>query len=230
MTIVVTQQAVSSSASSSSYLKIVNAVLRRLRENEVTSVQDTAYSKLIGDFVNETKREVEDAYDWSGLYGYLTITTVPGTNEYTMSGTTNRTRIEDSYNVTQKSPMCMTTKEYVNLNNISAAQNDSPNYWVMSGQDDLTGERKVTLYPTPASVETIRFYAFNPQPDLALDADVMKCPLQPVIDGAWARAISERGEDGGRMADAQFGIYKSTLADYISVAAERDGGIAWEPV
>ena len=48
------------------YLSLVNSVLRRLRETEVSSVADNAYSKLIGDFVNDAKRQVEDAYNKGG--------------------------------------------------------------------------------------------------------------------------------------------------------------------
>ena len=43
------------------YLNLVNNVLRRLRETEVTSVQTTAYSKLIGDIVNDAKDLVENS-------------------------------------------------------------------------------------------------------------------------------------------------------------------------
>ena len=47
------------------YLDAINRVLRRLREDEVSSVTSTAYSKLIGDYVNDAVRLVEDAWDWS---------------------------------------------------------------------------------------------------------------------------------------------------------------------
>ena len=33
------------------YLQLVNSVLRRLREDEVTTVAQNSYSKLIGEFV-----------------------------------------------------------------------------------------------------------------------------------------------------------------------------------
>lgn len=37
------------------YLNLVNNVLRRLREDEVSSVADSTYSKLAGDFINDAK-------------------------------------------------------------------------------------------------------------------------------------------------------------------------------
>ena len=57
------------------YLNIVNNVLRRMREEEVSSIQENTYAKMVGDFVNDAKRTVEDAWDWSALRTTLTITT-----------------------------------------------------------------------------------------------------------------------------------------------------------
>ena len=41
------------------YLNLVNNVLRRLREDEVASVSNDTYSKMVGDFVNDAKQFVE---------------------------------------------------------------------------------------------------------------------------------------------------------------------------
>ena len=61
------------------YLETVNSVLLRLRENEVPSVSNNNYSKLIGEFVNDAKRIVEDSWDWHSLRTTFTITTVANT-------------------------------------------------------------------------------------------------------------------------------------------------------
>ena len=45
-------------------LQMVNRVLRRLREDEVSTVNETTYSKLIAEFVNDAIEEVATAYDW----------------------------------------------------------------------------------------------------------------------------------------------------------------------
>ena len=60
------------------YVQLVNSVLRRLRENEVSTVQSDNYSKLIGDLVNDAKDLVESAWDWSALRTTLAINTVSG--------------------------------------------------------------------------------------------------------------------------------------------------------
>jgi hypothetical protein len=50
------------------YLQLVNKVLTRLREDTVSTVSQNTYSALVGEFVNDAKRLVEDA--WTGLpYG-----------------------------------------------------------------------------------------------------------------------------------------------------------------
>ena len=41
------------------YLDIVNNVLRRLREDTVTTVTNDTYSTMVGDFVNDAKQIVK---------------------------------------------------------------------------------------------------------------------------------------------------------------------------
>ena len=45
------------------YLQAVNDVLVRLREEQVSTVTETSYSSLIGKFVNDAKRQIEDSYE-----------------------------------------------------------------------------------------------------------------------------------------------------------------------
>lgn len=66
-------------ASQRTYLQIVNAVLTNLRELNVTSVNASTYSQLIGEFVNIAKETVEDSWNWSVLETDITFTTVQGT-------------------------------------------------------------------------------------------------------------------------------------------------------
>ena len=57
------------------YLDLTNEVLVRLREPEASSVSDNAYVKLIARYINDSKRQVEDAYNWNALYETITVTT-----------------------------------------------------------------------------------------------------------------------------------------------------------
>ena len=85
------------------YVQLVNSVLRRLRETEVSSVSDNAYSKLIGEFVNDAKRQVEDAYAWNALSETLTAVTADGIFNYVLVGSGQRFRVIDVLNDTSNS-------------------------------------------------------------------------------------------------------------------------------
>jgi hypothetical protein len=56
------------------WLETVNNVQRRLRSEVTSSVTTTDYSTLLGQFVNDAKREVENRWLWSDF-----ITTESGT-------------------------------------------------------------------------------------------------------------------------------------------------------
>lgn len=64
------------------YLSLVNDVLIRLREAPVSTVNQTPYSTLIGALVNDAKREVEDAWQWSQLLDYLTFSCINSISSY----------------------------------------------------------------------------------------------------------------------------------------------------
>ena len=68
------------------YLELVNDVLTRLRETNVTTVSETSYSALVGKFVNDAKRQIEDSFNWNVLSTTVTITTVANTHAYSMTG------------------------------------------------------------------------------------------------------------------------------------------------
>jgi hypothetical protein len=62
---------------------------------------------------------------------------------------------------------------------------------------------------------------YIPQAELIGDADTLLAPKEPVVLGAFARALVERGEDGGLNSTEAFGLYKSSLADAIAIESSR---------
>ena len=82
------------------YLNLVNGVLRRLREDEVSNVSESTYSKMVGDYVNDAKDLVETAWDWSPLRNTLTITTSNGDNLYSLTGSRNEGKVLNFINDT----------------------------------------------------------------------------------------------------------------------------------
>ena len=70
------------------YLELVNDVLVRLREPTVTTVVLNSYSTLIGKFVNDAKRQIEDAFAWNVLGTTITVTTTASTASYATNAAT----------------------------------------------------------------------------------------------------------------------------------------------
>lgn len=215
------------------YLQLVNAVLTRLRESTVASVTESTYSSLIAALVNEAKREVEDAWNWSHLRTYVDITTVAGTDTYSVTGTNDRTRLLDAYNVTKKWMMGQYGANIpINSYNIFTTVSGSPSSFDIVGVDYADSSKlKVRLYPTPDAIETIRLYCIVPQDDLSTGTDVLRIPYSPVVQNAYLRAINERGEDNGRLSEIQEKLYMDTLTDAIALDASFfQEETVWHPI
>jgi len=203
------------------YLQIINAVLRRLRETEVTDVDETDYSKLIGEYVNSVKKEVESAWDWNALRTTLTLNTVASTFNYTLIGSGSRFRLSDVVNDTSNYMMQPRSAQWMNQRFLTVDQQlSTPSFYSFNGVDS-NQDSAVDLYPIPDGVYTLRFNVTIPQDDLVANTDTLLIPSEPVIQGTLARAISERGEDGGRLSNDQYLLYRSALADEIAIEAGR---------
>lgn len=203
------------------YIQLVNSVLRRLRETEVSSVQDNAYSKMIGEFVNDAKRQCEDAYNWNALSDTLTADTSSDIFNYVLVGSGQRFRIIDVIDDTSNNMLELQTTAQMNkLFLIQTAQKGAPKYYNFNGTDD-NGDTQVDLYPIPDGTYNLRFNIIKPQELLVADSDKLLIPYEPVIFGAVARALAERGEDGGIASGEQFAIFKASLNDAISLESGR---------
>jgi len=198
------------------YLELVNDVLVRLRENEVTSVNDTTYSKLISKFVNDGKRQVEDAYNWNALSETLTVSTTANLFNYVMTNAGIRFRIFDVLN--DSSNWFLENASTSDMNNWFLNQSPeygSPRYFNFNGVDS-NGDTQVDLYPIPNANYIINFNIIKPQAQLVLNSDQIKVPDEPVIFLAYAKALAERGEDGGLSSSEAYALYQTSLADHVA--------------
>lgn len=203
------------------YLDLVNNVLVRLREDEVGSVSENSYSKLIGKFVVDAQRQVEDAYDWNGLSQTLTMETVSGLFNGVLVGSGVRFRLIDVINDTNNWEMTYrTTKEMNDLFLNRPLDYGPPRYYNFNGVN-ADGDTQVDIYPVPDGVYTLRFNITQPQDPLTNASDTLKVPAEPVIFLAYAKAIAERGEDAGFSATQAYAMYKESLADHISIETNR---------
>lgn len=206
------------------YLDVVNNVLRRLREPTVISVNDTPYSSMIGVLVNDAKREVEDATEWNALSSTVTVSTVDGTYNYTLTGAGTRFRVIDVINDTtntlmQNAPTTWMTKQF-----LFTSDNDkgTPLYYNFNGVDS-SGDTQVDLFERPDGVYSIRFNLVIPQATLSTDTTRILVPDHLVAMLAYAKAIAERGEDGGNLASEAYTLYKLALANEVSIERNRYG-------
>jgi len=206
---------------SPTYLKLVNDVLIRLRENEVTSVSDNAYSKLIGKYVNDAKRMVEDSYNWNALSDTLSATTGADIFNYVLVGSGQRFRVIDVLNDTSDDYLTLkTTADMNRLFLLSTTEKGSPRYYNFNGTNS-NGDTQVDLYPIPDGVYNLRFNLIKPQLPLSANGDSLLVPSEPVILGAVARAIAERGEDGGIGSSEMYAMYTQSLGDAIALESGR---------
>ena len=205
------------------YIQLVNEVLARLRESEVSSVNDNAYSKMIGKFVNDSKRMVEDSYSWNALYDTLTAVTSADIFNYVLDGSGQRFRVVDVLNDTSDVEVRNASTRWMNQQFLlNPAQKGTPQYYNFNGTD-TNGDTQVDLFPIPNGVYNVRFNIILPQPLLVNNADVLKVPYEPVIFLAYAKALAERGEDGGLASSEAYGLYKTSLSDAIAIESGRYG-------
>jgi len=203
------------------YLQLVNSVLRRLREDEVDSVAQNSYSRLVGEFINDAKRSVEDAWDWSALRTTLTVTTQENVFNYNLTGSQDRIKVLDVLNDTSNwcmnyRPSTWMTKTYL----IDTPAIGSPQFYSWNGID-TNGDSAVDVYPSPDGVYDIRFNVVLRTADLVEGTERMFIPSSPVIQIATALGARERGETGGTSAAELFALADRTLSDAIALDAAK---------
>jgi hypothetical protein len=202
------------------YLDLVNDVLVRLREAEVQTVSQNAYSKLIGKFINDGKRQVEDAYNWNVLRDTISVNTTAGIFKYTLVGSGNRFKVFNVSNDTDDSEMELASTSYMNHLFLMSQQQASPTHYNFNGTDS-NFDTQVDIYPIPDAVYNIDFNIVKPQAELSDNATIMSVPAEPVIFYAYAKALAERGEDGGLQSGEAYQLYLQSLADHISIESSR---------
>jgi hypothetical protein len=205
------------------YLSLVNDVLVRLREPVVTTVSGTTYSALIGKYINDTKRQVADAYDWDAFNQAVTITTATGqVGEYALTNAGTRFKTMDVINTSryyQLTPLPHDQHDILYYTVPTPIQN-LPMYYTVQGVN-TDGDLKVKFWPVPDGVYNIRFSLIVPENDFTADADTTLLAKEPIVLGAYARALVERGEDGGLSSSEAYALFKSSMSDLIALELAR---------
>jgi len=215
------------------FRELINEVLIRLREDTVDAwtgdINDSsdvsAYQKVIGSLVNDAKSHVESRHDWTALRETFTIATVAGTMVYTLgdsnSGAGSNVRIFDVINQATGTHLSQVGNEWLNARSFPAANiaTGEPRHYALNGSTSVVTTRppdvNVDLYPVPTEAQNINFNLIKVQPAMTTSTEILTVPANPVVLGAWARAISERGEDGGTQSSLMAGESSEALKQAI---------------
>lgn len=206
------------------YLEIVNAVLKRLRESDVAAIEQTAYSRVVSAFVNDAKRLVEGAWDWSALRTDVQLATVDGTSTYSLTGYGADPEVLGVWNNTQNlkmrqmAPVWYKQQVYTQDTLLDGA----PSKYFLSGVDG-SGDAEITVYPEPDAVYDVRVWLSYYQAELTLGTDVLLVPSWPVILQAVAMLAEEKGETGGATSARYFEMADKALDDAIAYDAAKGG-------
>lgn len=203
------------------FLDLINNALRRLREDEVVSVTESEYAQMVGDFINDAKRIVEDSYQWEALREEFEFNTAATDDLYSLTDTGNRAKILSVYDKVQRCELDQKSLKDIRYYKLGATDTaGTPRYFAYKGLDANT-DTQICLYPVPEDSRTVNVLMVRPQENLTSATDVLKVPSAPVIHLAIALLARERGETGGTSTAEYFQIADKYLRDAISVEAAR---------
>ena len=205
-------------------LEVVNQILKRLREDEVTALTDSTQAQLLAEFVRDSVIILQDMHNWSMLKQTLTVTTAASDYDYVITGAGKKFKIVNVWN--QEEEMFLRERNTHNLQLLLNLSNPTTEFPSSYGFDvhDSAGDPTVLLYPIPDGVYNIDFNLIVPQSrDDLTESTEIKIPSSPVIYLAWSMAISERGEDAGAMSSKVEQQAFHMAADAIAQDFERTG-------
>jgi hypothetical protein len=176
---------------------------------------------MVGDFINDAKKMVEEASDWSALRDTIVISTTASDNSYSLTGGSDNVKVMSVLNDTENCFMGYQTKDWFNeqLYLVDAAEG-APRYYTYNGLDS-SGDTEVLVGPTPDAVYSLRFDVVKRQADLSSNTDTLLVPAMPVVHLAVALLARERGETGGTSVAEYFQIADKFLSDAIAIDAAK---------
>ena len=212
------------------YRDIINEVLRRLREDQMTDWSGnlssangpTDYHKMVGDFVNDAKYEVEHYWDWQVLRVTSAISTSDGVMSYSLLGAGRDFKVLDVIDTSTGTILNQMSSADINTRvfptaNIAIGE---PSSYGFNGIDDNL-DMVVDVWPLPNDTRRINFNVVKPQDKLQLAETHCYVNEQAVILGAYMRALAERGEDGGTQVSVAAGEYVNILSRAVQIDAGK---------
>jgi len=207
----------------STYLQLVNTLLKRMREDQVTSVSDNDYSLLMGEFINLAKDELESRHLWARLRLTTRILTTAGTFAYELNDMGDNFQIEFVWNDTEDYELHYRPYERMSMwlnQNDADDKRAKPAYYDLNGYVNTVGgpdDPVINLFPIPDGAYYINIDAVVAQAGLSADTDELIIPERPVIEQAMVHALEERGEDDGDRYVRQVQRSEETAIRYITL-------------
>jgi hypothetical protein len=204
------------------YLELVNAVLTRLREDQVLTVDgsDDVVVNIVKNLVNDAKKTCESAHTWSALAKEWTVSTSTDSDAVVIPDSSETVVLEDVFTA-DGVEVSTVDKTYLRKRALQSSGNGTPRYYIVDGKE-VNGDTRLRVWPTPSSAETLHVYGYQTTPDLVQDSDRLYIPSKPVIYLAQALASRERGEDGSLQASELLALAKQYMSDAIAVDATNN--------
>lgn len=226
-------------------LQLVNRVLRKLREDTVTTLTSSAYAQLVAEFVADAHREVVEAHDWAVMDKGVVITVTAGVTQYSLStGSSDLyagwTGVSDKAQLRylKDMPIAYVYDSYAKiaagdpLNELAQAEYGVVQDSLLTSLGTQTRPSVFALLPTSTGIQlsldappdaTYYIYLRFHDPEVEIDVDTdsartLLAPQAPVLAGAIYYALNERGEEMGEPG----GVAERRYINAIGTAIETD--------
>lgn len=217
--------------------QLLNRVLRNLRESEIDAALpalNTDYTKLLLNFLNTIKEEVEDAHNWRALRTTSTVTisasassaAITWANERSrlvrVQNTNNGGEVPLAFDITDSAnpaPLIeVDLAEYIYRQTLDPTEDTTSDVSYFCLDNGAGDTMTLRVWPIPTSQRTIQLTLVVPQ-DRFEDDDVdavISIPATPLEMGVSWYAMEERGEELGINALFSEQRYENVLTAHIS--------------
>lgn len=232
-------------------LELVNKVLRRLREDEVTDLS-APYSQLILEFVADAHEETQQYHDWFRNDQTIVVRVPAGATELDLTATVgDGGAIEPGSTPPGENSFLRTSEKgiaaWVYDNLTTDVDGYRPTLYDWDSLEDeyrslttQTGEiscialqlssdgpgYRMRVYPSPTATRYIKMRFHLPETLIDVDEDadsrVITTPWRPIVKGAVYWALNERGEEMGEPG----GLAEKRFYASLAVEKERDLNLA----
>lgn len=224
-------------------LQIINKVLRRLREDTVSAINETDYSYMVCEMLNDIHQEVLD-HDWSAMehvidvpvdasQRVLDLTRLEADGGDVLAGgrvTNNGSLLrfdggfpqawvfDDTSDTDGDQLLLVTPEQMEQLYQTSRDETSTdPSYFTLRQSPDRAGLQMV-LWPTPTAARHIRMRFWTPEDEVDPDTDSARTMLVPdrvLYLGTVMLALNERGEEMGEPGNVAERRFYSALSQAI---------------